>query len=123
MKEINTHIKISSLIKALLIIIIVIFGCAIIMGTVAYFSQWIITKQVLIVANYLGIFGGAFYAGRNSSEKLWLNGMIVGILYYLMITLIFGNIGIAIITWSWIKQLLIVSGVGLLGGVVSGFIK
>lgn len=122
MKDITIQAKVGFLGKAMLTSILIMISCAIIIGSLAYFTSWIATERILIVVNYISVFSGAFYAGRNSSEKLWLNGLILGVIYYVGLTIVFGNIATAISQWLWIKQFLIVSGIGILGGVCSGLI-
>lgn len=122
MKNSAGSIKISTILRSVIVSILTMLVLAIILAIIAFASSWQHSDLILNICNYLSILVGACYCGFKLKYKLWLNGAIVGIIYLLALTLIRADLSL-VLQWAWIKQLLIVGGIGILGGLTGGFIQ
>lgn len=92
---------------------------ALIFSLIGYLSQWQASNFMLMLGNYCSIFIGALTVGRKLSQKIWINGALVGIIFLCLATLIKADTSV-IMHWSWIKQILLVSVIGILGSLIGG---
>lgn len=122
MKNATGSIKISIILRGVIVSILTMLVFAIILAIIAFASSWQQSDLILNSCNYLSILVGACYCGSKIKHKLWLNGAIVGIIYLFALTLIRADLAL-VLQWVWIKQLLIVGGIGILGSLIGGFIR
>ena len=95
---------------------------ALVMAVVTYFSPWQYTGSILIIGNYASILGGAVYIGTKLKQKLWLHGVLLGAIFLIIMTIIRADLKL-IIQWFWVKQLVIVCILGILGSLCGGMLQ
>ena len=96
-----------------------LFVFALVIAVAAYVSSWQYTDGVISVGVYVSIASGAFYMGSKLKHKLWLHGILVGVIFLVVVTVLRADFSL-FLRWTWFKQLLLVSLCGLLGSVIGG---
>ncbi|HKM18279.1 MAG: TIGR04086 family membrane protein [Firmicutes bacterium] len=115
-------------INFLLLIQGVAFSClsmvvlALIMALFTYVSPWQYTDPVLRIANYISILAGSVYVGTKLKQRLWFHGMLLGVIFLVIMTLLRADLKL-ILQWFWLKQLVIVSVIGVLGSLCGGILQ
>ena len=119
-------IQLAAILKGLIVSLIILILSVIILGILySIFNVFHdeLLSRILLVVNYLAIFGGGIFTARNAHNKGWLNGGLVGLLYMLLI-LFFGAQVIAI-DFGLDILLRVISGflAGAVGGIIGVNIK
>jgi len=122
MKNASSSVKLGILIKGVGLAYAMLGIFALVLALVAYFSSWHYGDVVYRATTYLSVLIGALYMGLKLKSKLWLNGVLLGLIYLVVITAVQKNIAL-FIQWYWLKQLLIVCGVGVLGSIIGGLMQ
>lgn len=112
-------VNFSFLLQGLFVAFMLMFVFSIILTILTVVSDWEESTVVLNLFNYLSIVTGAAYVGKRCLSKKWLNGLLVGAGYLLILTLLHSDQSI-ILHWVWVKQFLITAGIGVFGGVLGG---
>lgn len=95
---------------------------SIVLAFLVYFSSWQATPRLLNVLAHLSVFAGALLAGRRCNQKAWVHGIVVGILAFIILS-IMGYGESLFVTWLWWKRLFRMSFISMLGGIVGGLFK
>lgn len=87
---------------------------------VAWTPTWDASDALLKALNVLAVVGGGLYAGRKSRRLGWLHGAGSGLVYILLVTwMISPDFSWSqLITAAWLRDALLASGAGALGGIV-----
>ncbi|HHT36188.1 MAG: TIGR04086 family membrane protein [Candidatus Wallacebacter cryptica] len=119
MKNTNSAVNFAQLGKGILLTFFALFVFALVIAVAAYVSSWQYTDGVISVGVYVSIASGAFYMGSKLKHKLWLHGILVGVIFLVVVTVLRADFSL-FLRWTWFKQLLLVSLCGLLGSVIGG---
>ncbi|HHX02278.1 MAG TPA: TIGR04086 family membrane protein [Firmicutes bacterium] len=122
MKNTASSINVLLLIQGMAVSCLLLIVLALVMAVVTYFSPWQYTGSILIIGNYASILGGAVYIGTKLKQKLWLHGVLLGAIFLIIMTIIRADLKL-IIQWFWVKQLVIVCILGILGSLCGGMLQ
>lgn len=95
---------------------------AAVLALAVYFSPWQASAKLLNVLAHVGVFAGAVWAGMRCRNKAWLHGVLVGVLAFLVFSVI-GYAGPLLTTWLWWRKLIKMVFVAMLGGMLGGLMR
>lgn len=122
MKNAIGQLNVVALLKGIVLASVCIIMFAVILAVVTFATTWQQSYWVLNIFTYVSIFVGACYVGLKSEHKIGLTGIIYGIIFFLAISIISGNMAITG-ELIWFKQLLIVAGISVFGSIIGGFLQ
>ncbi|NLL48035.1 MAG: TIGR04086 family membrane protein [Firmicutes bacterium] len=92
---------------------------SIVLAIIVYFSSWQASHGLLALLARLAALGGGIVAGAKCSERAWLHGVFLGILVFLIFSLV-GYGEPLFVAWPWWKAMLKMMLVAMIGGITGG---
>jgi len=101
-------------------LLLVVF--ALIIALITYITPWQYTKVALMAGNYASVTIGAVYIGRKLKQRYWLHGLLLGVIFLTLMTVVRGDPKL-VLQWFWVRQLVVVSLLGILGSMCGGMLQ
>lgn len=120
--KLGTGLKPMAVLQGLFLMLLLIILISLILALFVYFAAWQSNPRLLNVFTHLSVVGGAIWAGSRCGRKAWLHGLLVGVGAYLLLTWIGDNQEL-FATWLWVKRLVRMSFVAMLGGILGGLAR
>ncbi len=92
---------------------------SVVLAFAVYFSPWKASPKLLHVLAHAAVFAGAVWAGLRCQMKAWLHGILVGVLAFVVFSVV-GYGGVPLSTWLWWRRFLKMGFVAMLGGILGG---
>lgn len=108
-----------AILQGLFLALVFFIVISLVLALLVFFSNWQINLRLLNLLAHSSVIGGAIWAGRKSTSKAWLNGVVVGVLAFLILTWIGENQSL-FASWLWWKRLLRMGLIAMLGGILGG---
>src|SRR5690554_667136 len=119
-RRIDLHLI--SVLQGLSFTLLLIIMISLVLALLAHFASWQCSTRLLSLFTHASVIGGAIWAGKRCGSKAWLHGLLVGMAAFLIFTWIGGNQTL-FATWLWLKRLLRMGFVAMLGGILGGLIR
>ncbi len=120
--RLKTNLHPLAVLQGLLLMLLLLTLISFIMALFVYFASWRGHPRLLNVLTHLSVVAGALWAGSRCERKAWLHGLLVGVCAFLLLTWFGGNQGL-FATWLWLKRLMRMGFVAILGGILGGLAR